>query len=240
MDSTLKTSIKKFLPNIILTYIINIKNRYFKRYYTNSYSQEGEDILLSKIFGHKKSGFYVDIGAHHPKRFSNTYMFYKRGWRGINIDAMPGSMDLFNKKRKRDINIEKPISDKSQILTFYSFEEPAFNSFSEELSLKRINRNEKLLFKKKLKTVTIEEILDIYLPLEQEIDFFSIDVEGLDFNVLKSNNFKKYSPRVVIIEILDNNINNLLENEITLFMISMNYSIISKLINSVIFIRNNE
>lgn len=160
--------------------------------------------------------------------------------RGINIDAMPGSMDLFNKKRKRDINIEKPISDKSQILTFYSFEEPAFNSFSEELSLKRINRNAKLLFKKELKTVTIEEILDIYLPLEQEIDFFSIDVEGLDFNVLKSNNFKKYSPRVVIIEILDNNINNLLENEITLFMISMNYSIISKLINSVIFIRNNE
>jgi hypothetical protein len=71
MDSTLKTSIKKFLPNIILTYIINIRNRYFKRYYTNSYSQEGEDILLSKIFGHKKSGFYVNIGAHHPKRFSN-------------------------------------------------------------------------------------------------------------------------------------------------------------------------
>ena len=57
-----------------------------------SFSQEGEDLVLARIFEGKKNGFYVDIGAHHPTRFSNTHYFYRRGWSGINIDAMPGSM----------------------------------------------------------------------------------------------------------------------------------------------------
>ena len=80
-------------------------------YWLKSYSQEGEDIILARIFGKQQNGFYVDVGAHHPYRFSNTYFFYKRGWKGINIDAMPGSMKIFNKYRPRDKNIEAGISD---------------------------------------------------------------------------------------------------------------------------------
>ena len=69
-------------------------NKYYPIYfYQKSYSQEGEDILLSRIFRNQKKGFYVDIGAHHPTRFSNTYYFYKLGWRGINIDAIPQASD---------------------------------------------------------------------------------------------------------------------------------------------------
>lgn len=60
----------------------------------------------SKSFRKKKIGFYVDVGAHHPMRFSNTYFFYRMGWSGINIDAMPGSMKEFKKYRRRDINLE--------------------------------------------------------------------------------------------------------------------------------------
>jgi hypothetical protein len=64
-------------------------------YLNQSYSQEGEDMVLYRTFETVKEGFYVDVGAHHPDRFSNTYKFYKQGWRGINIDAMPGGMDPF-------------------------------------------------------------------------------------------------------------------------------------------------
>ena len=71
-----------------------------------SYSQEGEDRILQRLFENQTPGFYVDIGAHHPRRFSNTYIFYKQGWRGINVDATPGSMFLFRVFRKRDINLE--------------------------------------------------------------------------------------------------------------------------------------
>ena len=52
-----------------------------------SFSQEGEDLLIDRMFDGQSVGFYVDVGAHHPTRFSNTYLLYLRGWRGINIDA---------------------------------------------------------------------------------------------------------------------------------------------------------
>ena len=68
-----------------------------------------------------KSGFYVDIGAYAPKQFSNTYSFYKKGWHGINIDAAPGSMKIFQRVRSRDINIEAAISDQNKELIFYSW-----------------------------------------------------------------------------------------------------------------------
>jgi hypothetical protein len=91
--------IKDFLKRIIYAYRWDSWQR-------SSWSQEGEDLILARIFGDKPDGFYVDVGAHHPKRFSNTYYFYRRGWRGINIDAMPGSMLAFNRLRPSDINIE--------------------------------------------------------------------------------------------------------------------------------------
>src|SRR5690349_18351333 len=75
-------------------------------HWRRSYSQEGEDMVLRRVFEHKAHGFYVDVGAHHPMRFSNTYFFYRRGWRGINIDARPGSKREFDRARPRDINVE--------------------------------------------------------------------------------------------------------------------------------------
>src|SRR3989344_4572766 len=68
-----------------------------------SYSQSGEDMILRSIFDDKKEGFYVDVGAFHPKLYSNTYYFYKRGWRGINIEPNPGANFGI---RKGDINLK--------------------------------------------------------------------------------------------------------------------------------------
>ena len=90
-------------------FLLRIKE-YFD--YKKSYAQDGEDVALAAFYDTQKGykGFYVDIGAHHPKRFSNTYFFYKKGWSGINIDAMPGSMHGFRLLRTRDINLEMGIS----------------------------------------------------------------------------------------------------------------------------------
>lgn len=161
----LKKIIKLILPKIILDKLIYFRNKYFDVYGTKSYSQEGEDMILRRLFENQTTGFYIDVGAHHPKRFSNTYYFYKKGWKGINIDAMPGSMKIFNKIRQRDINIEKAVSDKKQILTYYVFNEPALNGFSKELSEKRNNKNNYYIEKTiDIETYTLEEILDQYLP----------------------------------------------------------------------------
>ena len=122
----------------------SIKNN-LRLYKNNSYSQEGEDLILHKIFPDKKNGFYVDIGAHHPFRFSNTYYFYRKGWRGVNIDAAPGSMKLFNKYRSRDINIEAAISNKIETLTYYKFNDPALNTFDKDLAQTRIGNKYKII-----------------------------------------------------------------------------------------------
>ena len=119
--------IKDFLRRIIYAYRWDPWQR-------SSWSQEGEDLILARIFGDKPDGFYVDVGAHHPQRFSNTYYFYRRGWRGINIDAMPGSMLAFNRLRPLDINIELGIGSQPGKLNFYMFNEPALNGFAKDLA----------------------------------------------------------------------------------------------------------
>lgn len=212
-------------------------------YGLGSYAQEGEDILLKRIFEYRNindGGFYIDVGAHHPQRFSNTYFFYKRGWRGINIDATPNSMNLFNELRERDINLEFAVSDKLDTLTYYMFNEPALNSFDKNLSLKRnLLKNYSIIEKKDIDTITLENILDKYLPKNQDIDFLSIDVEGFDFQVLKSNNWLKYSPKVVLIEILSKDIENMINSEVYIYMKNLNYKYYAKTVNTHFFIRDD-
>ena len=82
------------------------------------------------------------------------------------------------------------------------------------------------------------EILDNHLPQNQEIDFLSIDVEGLDFMVLKSNDFEKYKPKVILIEILQSSLSDIENNEISQYLEKYDYSIYAKAVNTVIFISN--
>jgi hypothetical protein len=231
---------KKILPNDLYRKFLLEKNNPFIKFFNESYSQEGEDMILRRIFENKKSGFYVDVGAYHPKRFSNTYYFYKRGWLGINIEARPGSKQLFDKIRPRDINIEVPISNFSEELTYYAFDEPALNGLIKDLADLRVkNKAGKILFTKKMNTSTLSEILDKYLPKNTVIDFMSIDVEGLDLNVLESNNWDKYQPRYILIEDLDQCNTSLSDSTISKFLIQKNYSFFAKTVNTYFYVSSS-
>lgn len=228
--------IRKNVPETIKKYFRRIRDFFQDKYFVKSYSQEGEDMVLRRVFEHQETGFYVDVGAHHPKRFSNTYYFYKKSWRGINIDAMPGSMDEFNKVRTRDINIECPISEKPQLLTYYAFDEPALNGFSKCISFQRNNDTAyNIIFTKDMETATLESVFDRHLPPLTRIDFLSVDVEGLDFSVLKSNNWNKYAPQVILVEILGRCIEDVLDSEITAYLKGFGYEIFSKTVNTVFY-----
>ena len=206
-----------------------------------SYSQEGEDLILQRIFGDKKDGFFVDVGAHHPKRFSNTYLFYKKGWTGINSDPMPGIMKTFNEIRPRDTNLEIGISSKEGELTYHIFNEPALNTFSKTEAEKKDGlRSYKIIKEKKRNVQRLDYILDKYLPENQKIDFLSVDVEGLDMQVLQSNNWEKYRPKIVLAEALENTIESLMTSELKTFMNSINYSLFAKTFNTLFFIKKEE
>jgi hypothetical protein len=201
-----------------------------------SWSQEGEDMILHRIFYGKKNGFYVDIGAHHPKRFSNTYFFYRHGWRGINIDAMPGSMKLFNKWRPKDINLEIGVAEETGILNYYVFNETALNSFSKEVSEQRdlVESNYYIKEVIQVKVAPLSEILDRY-NVPNNIDFFSIDVEGYDLSVIKSNDWSKYRPTIVLVEILDSSMHKIEQSDIGRFMSEIGYVVYGKCVHTVLF-----
>lgn len=206
-------------------------------YHHTSFSQDGEDIVISELFKDKIQGFYIDVGAHHPQRFSNTYYFYLKGWKGINIDAMPGSMKIFDRLRPNDINLEIPISDKSEVLTYYEFDEPALNSFSLPLSQERNARGKyKIVAETQLKTQTLAEVLDKHLPSEQTIDFLTIDVEGLDYQVMSSNNWDKYKPKVVLVEDLEvSSLKNINTSKVCFFLQQKGYILVAKTLRTLIF-----
>ena len=84
-----------------------------------SYSMFGEDLIIKKIFKNKKNGFYVDVGCYHPIDGNNTYLLYKKGWTGINIDLNQTSIELFNIARNNEKNFNVAISNKSQKIKYY-------------------------------------------------------------------------------------------------------------------------
>ena len=227
--------LQKIIPNKYKGAAYKIKQTLLSSYYNKSYSQEGEDMVLHRMLGNVKNGFYIDIGAHHPYRYSNTNFFYKKGWKGINIDAMPGSMKAFENKRNRDINLEIAVAAKPEELTFYIFEEPAINSFDIELSENRIKNGNKLLSKKVIKTQTLEQILDNHLPTNQVIDFISIDVEGFDLMILQSNNWSKYSPKIVAVECLGFDLISIQNDAVYKFLTDRDYQLIAKTVNTCFF-----
>lgn len=201
------------------------------------WSQEGEDIVLSRALEGRSIGFYVDVGAHHPTRFSNTYHFYRRGWRGINIDATPGSMREFRKLRPRDINIECGVGLSSVPLNFYIFDEPALNSFSHELSAARntIDSRYKIIETTTVEVRPLREILQEYLPKGQRIDFLSIDVEGFDLSVIESNDWSAFRPSFVLVEIIGSSLAKIQNDPVAKYMASVNYEVFSKCAHTVIF-----
>ncbi len=205
-----------------------------------SYSQEGEDMILERFFEGKEKGFFVDIGAHHPLRFSNTFHFYKKGWRGINIDATPGSMDAFKNVRPEDTNIEVGISVNEGFLTYHLFNEPALNTFSEERVKHLLEATPyKLVEKVKVQTKTLSQILDEYASTVSQIDFLTIDVEGLDFEILQTNNWKKYSPTFILIEDLNGSLENISSSKLYTYLHPFGYEVVAKTHNTLFFKKIN-
>ncbi|MGL5926539.1 FkbM family methyltransferase [Chroococcidiopsis sp.] len=223
-----KRTLKSILPIKIWSLLQELKKRITDNYVNKSYSQEGEDLILSKIFERRQNGFYIDVGAHHPKRFSNTYLFYQKGWNGINIDAMPGSMNLFKTQRSRDINIEAAIAKEKTEMSFFMFDEPALNTFDKNLASERIAHGWKLLKEQSAIAVPLKEILSSNFLFHKKIDFMSIDVEGLDLEVLYSNDWQAFKPEYILIECLNLSITELSTNETYQFLVQQGYELFAK------------
>lgn len=194
------------LEFLIKAGIKEIKRKIWREKIKNSYSQNYEDLIIDKLLN-KKRGKYLEIGAYHPTRLSNTYRFYKNGWKGIVAEPNPKVKFLFKKYRPRDKYLGVGISNKNKKLNYYQFLIPALNTFSKEEAEKNVNNGHKLEKTVKIKTIKVEEIIN------KNIDFLSVDTEGFDELILKSWPWNKYYPKVICVEDGGKNINYLLKSK---------------------------
>jgi FkbM family methyltransferase len=165
-----------------------------------SYAQLGEDLILSHYLK-QDSGFYVDVGCHDPFRYSTTALLHLyRGWRGMNIDADPQAIDKFRKARPGDINLNFGVSDAAAELEFTIFRGSAHNSFDARM-VKAASQRMRVEQRLKVRVRPLRDILDEYLPPGQTIDYMNIDCEGLDERVIAGNDWCRFSPRILSVEI---------------------------------------
>jgi FkbM family methyltransferase len=203
---------------------------------TKSYSQEGEDVLLNRVLAEQPEGFYVDVGACHPQRFSNTCLFYQRGWSGINIEPNPDAAGAFRSSRPRDINLCLGISDRPGTLTYYQFDEPALNTMDQDLARWREEHTRYRVVKTlQVPVETLADVLAKYLPPRRTIDFLTVDVEGHDFAVLQSNDWVRFRPRYILTEALGKSMEEAISGEIAQFLKGRGYVLFAKTFNTLFF-----
>ena len=215
-----------------------VTSRKSRKHQSKSYAQEGEDRVLAVLMEPEvpKQGFYVDIGAHHPTRFSNTMYFYDRGWRGLNVDARPGFAKEFNQMRGRDIAVECGVSSSEGELKFYEFNEPALNTFDPEIAQRRDGKRHYRVEREVTVPVrTLVSLMDQFVGLDQTIDFLSVDVEGLDVDVLRSNDWQRYRPRFVLTEVYGQWLEEVMESETVSIMREFGYRPCSRTRHTIFF-----
>ena len=210
---------KEILKKIHIFHNIYIKHKYFIK--KKSYAMDNEDIEILKYLKEKKNGYYVDVGSYHPIHRNNTYLLYKLGWRGINIDTSKFSIELFNYLRPDDLNYNCAISNKKEIVKIYYQKELSQLSTIEKQQANKVFQGK--IKEKEIQAFTLNEILSKDKYKDYKIDLLNIDVEGADLKVLEGLSFDKFMPKLICIEIHENEIK---ESKIFKFLNNKNYQLI--------------
>ena len=174
------------------------------RYADLSFSQFGEDLLIARALESLKkteTAYYVDIGAFDPFLFSNTCRLRQLGWRGINVDAQSKHIAKFNKHCPDNINIHAAVYSEAGTEKFLCYNCGATGRLAKaDLSTSQSVLGESVLEVQDVAVETLTHILSKHAPLDRPFGLLSIDCEGADFEVLKSNDWEKFKPWIVAIE----------------------------------------
>lgn len=197
-----------------------------------SYSQFGEDKLLRSLLP-ERFGTYVDIGAGHPVRNSNTYYFYKRGWRGLLVEANPQLCKLLTSTRRRDTTINALVDESASDDTrLWLFEPSELSTADESRASELIKQGFALRETRCLPSIALRELPIASSP--QDPSLLSIDVEGFDLRALRGNDWDKFSPRVICVEVGTGS-----ETEIDNLLTSVGYEKVGQQFVSAIFVHSS-
>jgi FkbM family methyltransferase len=213
----LDKSINMFYPNVSLAYSNFGSDDKISEFFLENYLGKKITGKVNKL----DSGFYVDVGCYDPISHSNTFSLYKKGWRGINIDANRKAIEKFQEMRHQDTNVHAAIADVRERKTFYEFESASVSSFDEEHVAKWKERDH-VVDKYELETVPLTDVLDEH-EAPRDFDLLDVDVEGFDLRVLKSLDFTRYRPKLILVEIHDTNAVRVTEHPIYAYLADKGY-----------------
>jgi len=180
---------------------LNLYRRKYK-YKKISYSLNAVDLIIDYIFKNKNNGFYLDVGSQHPISNNNTYLLFKRGWCGINIDLDKKNIDLFNTARPNDINLNLAISsDVAEKKLYFYHDKSPINTLDKVVSDFQTATIKEI---KTIKTTTLDITLQS-LKLNNKIDYMNLDIEGHEMEIFKAFDLSLYKPSVISVEFLDLN-----------------------------------
>ena len=224
-----------------------IKKIYYNKYTKKSYSISNVDLVIDRMFASINKGIYVDVGCNHPIKFNNTYLLYKRGWNGINIDFDSKSINEFKKYRPKDYSIKKIVSNDEEIKDVYIYHErSAINTLSEELANIRKTKPKKII---KEKTSTLNRVIEESPFKNKKINLISIDIENHEYEALKNFNFDKYKVDLIVtechdmkqekLEIYNQSIEFISNSNIYNLLTKNNYKLINWVNSDLIFVRKD-
>lgn len=162
-----------------------------------SFAQNGEDVLLNRLFP-DGVGFYIDVGANDPVHHSVTKHFYDRGWSGINIEPEPAVFSRLQDQRPRDVNLNVGLSDHEGMTIFHEAPEASgWSTFSSAQATSLRARGLKVI-ERPVSVTTLADVCQCYV--DQPIDFLKVDAESYETEVLRGADWRRWRPRVVLVE----------------------------------------
>ncbi|MBC8295277.1 MAG: FkbM family methyltransferase [Pelagibacterales bacterium] len=227
----------KHLNYLYKIYALYIKHNSFIP--KSFYSIFGEDIFADKFFKKLDEGFYVDVGSYHPFFWSNTYLLFKRKWKGINVDINRLSVELFNIARPNDHNVNVSVSNTKKKTKKYYTKNMINTMSTTDLSSAKTSYL-KGYDVRSIRCLKLNDIIEKSSFKNRKINFLNIDTEKTELDVLKSLNFKKYQPELICVEIhhrgsSSKNKFELTKHPVYLFLKKRSYKIVWKKEYSIIF-----
>ena len=171
-----------------------------------TYSQSGEDRIVKALFTYfseRQLRRYVDLGSAFPAGHNNTYLAYTEGATGLLVEADPKYRDETAALRPRDHFLSAAIVPArlagEGFVEFFRMGNPGHSTvlpgYAEAAAATKGGIQERV----RVPTVTINDILSTYMQ-DDEIDLLSIDVEGLDAEILSELDYARFAPSVIVAE----------------------------------------
>lgn len=166
-----------------------------------SYGQNGEDIILWRVFAGRDDGRYVEVGANHPTDLSVSRSFYDAGWSGIAVEPQPAVAAEFRRERPRDVVVEVAVTDSSEPAIAF-FELPGADGLSTTDAEYAHKHGESGLEVQEItvRTCRLDDLLSRHLSPGDDIHFMVVDVEGGEASALASNDWTTWRPWVLVVE----------------------------------------